>query len=54
MAASDLLDLLKKLTSPLSKDDSERCMAALVKLLYDPQSHVQNLAMDCLGQAVMM
>ncbi|KAJ2382925.1 hypothetical protein H4S02_005521, partial [Coemansia sp. RSA 2611] len=52
MAASDLLDLLKKSSSPFSRDDGERCTAAFVKLLYDAQSHVQNLGMECLGQVV--
>ncbi|KAJ2276556.1 hypothetical protein J3F81_001324 [Coemansia sp. RSA 371] len=52
MAASDLLDLLKKLDISFMKDEGKQCMTALVKLLYDSQSHVQNLGMDCLGQAV--
>ncbi|KAJ2159813.1 hypothetical protein GGF46_002753 [Coemansia sp. RSA 552] len=52
MATSDLLELLKQPGTSLSKEEGDKCVAAFVKLLYDAQSHVQNLAMECLGQAI--
>ncbi|KAJ1734078.1 Cullin-associated NEDD8-dissociated protein 2 [Coemansia biformis] len=54
MAASDILDALKGTTNQLSSSEGETCTAALVKLLSDTQSHVQNLAMECLGQVVQL
>ncbi|KAJ2231246.1 hypothetical protein IWW45_005533 [Coemansia sp. RSA 485] len=52
MAVSDLINQLKNPSTPLSKDDGERYAEALIDMLQDPQSYVQNLAMECLGQLV--
>ncbi|KAJ2842562.1 Cullin-associated NEDD8-dissociated protein 2, partial [Coemansia erecta] len=52
MAVSDLLKHLRNLDKPLNKDDGERYAEALIGLLQDTQSYVQNLAMECLGQLI--
>ncbi|KAJ2029824.1 Cullin-associated NEDD8-dissociated protein 1 [Coemansia sp. S610] len=50
MAISDLLSHLNTLTATLPKDDGEQYTNALIELLLDAQSYVQNLATECLGQ----
>ncbi|KAJ2710601.1 hypothetical protein H4R19_003668, partial [Coemansia spiralis] len=54
MAISDILDALKSAATQFPKNEGEACTAAFVRLLSDAQSHVQNLAMECLGQAVQL
>ncbi|KAJ2796953.1 hypothetical protein H4S07_006073, partial [Coemansia furcata] len=49
MAVSDLLSHLNTLTTSLSKDDGKEYTDALIELLLDAQSYVQNLATECLG-----
>ncbi|KAJ2486196.1 hypothetical protein EV174_001260 [Coemansia sp. RSA 2320] len=50
MAISDLLSHLANMTGSLTRDDSDQYTQALVVLLLDAQSYVQNLATECLGQ----
>ncbi|KAJ2060916.1 hypothetical protein GGI17_003441 [Coemansia sp. S146] len=50
MAISDLLSHLNTPTASLSKEDGEQYTGALIELLLDAQSYVQNLATECLGQ----
>ncbi|KAJ2616451.1 Cullin-associated NEDD8-dissociated protein 2, partial [Coemansia sp. RSA 1365] len=52
MAISDILELLRTSRSKLSKAEGEQCTEAFIKLLSDTQSHVQNLAAECLDQVV--
>ncbi|KAJ2909034.1 Cullin-associated NEDD8-dissociated protein 1, partial [Coemansia aciculifera] len=50
MAISDLASHLNNLSAALSKEDGEQYTGALIELLLDAQSYVQNLATECLGQ----
>ncbi|KAJ2263683.1 Cullin-associated NEDD8-dissociated protein 1 [Coemansia sp. RSA 376] len=50
MAISDLLSHLNSPSASLSKEDGEQYTGALIELLLDAQSYVQNLATECLGQ----
>ncbi|KAJ2741577.1 hypothetical protein GGI20_005090, partial [Coemansia sp. BCRC 34301] len=50
MAISDLVSHLNNLPASLSKEDGEQYTGALIELLLDAQSYVQNLATECLGQ----
>ncbi|KAJ2769607.1 hypothetical protein IWQ57_003033, partial [Coemansia nantahalensis] len=54
MAISDILDALKSATVKFSAPEGLACTTAFVRLLSDAQSHVQNLAMECLGQVVQL